>query len=117
MLGPIRIETLALSERDRDPLQADELRHRIDLRLDHRCAGRADIAHEIGVVEAQHPDERPETSDADRAVAVLERGVGLRPGLSGLAQLERRLGGEPDRPSVAEDDEMLEVRWFNRERA
>ena len=52
----------------------------------------------------------PRVGDGDRPVAVLHRRVGLGPGTGRLAQLERRLAGQPDRPAAAEEGEPLEPR-------
>ena len=59
-------------------------------------------------------DERARVGHRDRAVAVLHRRVGLGPRPAGLAQLQRRLGGQADRPAAAEEVEALEARRVDR---
>ena len=57
---------------------------------------------------AQDPDQAGGAGEADRSVAVFHRGVALGVGLGGLAELERRLVRDPDRPAVAQEDEVVE---------
>jgi len=49
-------------------------------------------------------------------VPILHGRIGLGPGLAGLAQFQRRLVGQADRPVVAEKHEVLEGRGVERQR-
>ena len=60
-----------------------------------------------GLGVAEEPHERARPGDADRTVAVLHSGIGLGPRAGRLAALQRRFGGQPDRPAAAEEHEVL----------
>ena len=55
---------------------------------------------------AEHPGHGPRRGDADRAVPVLHRRVGLGPGQRGLGHLQPGLVGQPDGPAAAEEGEL-----------
>ena len=78
-----------------------------------RCSKRAPVAaHLLGQPLghlAERPHGPPRRGDADRAVAVLHRGVGLGPELRRLAQLERGLVRDAVGPPPAEEGHLLRV--------
>ena len=65
----------------------------------------------------ERPDDGARAGDADRAVAVLEGGVGLGPRLGRLAQLQRRLAGQPDGPAAAEERPPVGLARLDRQRS
>ncbi len=64
-----------------------------------RRPGAGGVVEHAGVDGAHRPHQRVVGAGADRAVAVLHRRVGLGPCPGRLAQLERRLVGQADRPA------------------
>ena len=58
---------------------------------------------------AEDPGEASWLGNRDGAVAVFHRGVDLGPGLRGLAQLEAGFSGQSDRPSRAEEGNLVRV--------
>ena len=66
--------------------------------------------------DPEEPHRGARAGDADRAVAVLEGRVRLGPRLGGLAQLQRRLAGQPDGPAAAEERPAVGLAGRDRER-
>ena len=99
-------------------LDQHQLHHRIELGLaDRRADGPHVLRQPVPSRVAQDPHQRPRAGQADRAVAILHRRVGLRVHPGGLPCLQRRLVGQPDRPARAQEHGVVERPRVHRQRA
>src|SRR5450756_2922180 len=116
MARMVRVESLALGQRDGQPLRHHELDHGVAASLQE---GGASSSHRFGQARrrrAESPHDALFADRTDRSVAELTRGVGLGPDTSRLAQLESGLACYPDAHPVAEEDELAHARRLDRQR-
>ena len=82
------------------PVHPHELGERVDGPALEARAGAAHLLRQARRAPRRAPRRPGPGGDADRAVPVLHRGVGLGPELGRLAQLEGGLRGQPDGPAA-----------------
>src|SRR3954453_15318260 len=88
ILWPIWVEASRLGEGDGCPLDRDESREWVDGLLDKHGTEAAHLLGECRVKRTEGPKRDRWLGDSDRAMAILECGIGLRPCLRGLPKLQ-----------------------------
>jgi hypothetical protein len=101
----VGIEPARPRERESDAVDEHEVGEWVPVSLDDEGARRANVCDQVGVDVTEGPDDGVRVGERDRAVPVLERGIRLGRNEGRLAQLQRRLVRESDRPPAAEEDE------------
>ena len=103
---PVGVAAGLAGELDGEALGADEVGHRVEILAHELRSRRGDVVGQATRRLAEHPHDGPRPADADRAVAVLHRRVGLGPEAGGLAALQRRLLGDRRGPAATEERDL-----------
>src|SRR5215831_2074326 len=106
VLRVIGVESPSLGQLDGQPLDEDQLGHRVGSLADDGGPGVGRVGEHAGIYRPDGPYERSAAGRADRAVAVFHRRVRLGPGGGRLAQLERRLVREAHGPALPQEHEL-----------
>ena len=91
------------------PVHPDQVGQRVVSRCSNVRAGGPHLLGQPVRNVAERPGHPARRGDADRPVPVLHGRVRLGPELGRLAQLERRLVGQPDRPAATQEAHLLGV--------